>query len=121
LIIVYSKLLLMVILTSLSQVFIKIGSRKIITNSGLSVLIKTFLNYNILIGITFVVAAPLLYFSALSSVPLNIAFSVNGLGYIIVILLSKLVLKEHVSVFHIAGGILILGGFMVWNLGAGIL
>ncbi len=117
---VYSKLLLMVILTSLSQVFIKIGSRKIITNSGLSVLIKTFLNYNIIIGISFVVAAPLLYFSALSSVPLNIAFSVNGLGYIIVIVLGRLVLKEHISIFHITGGLLIFGGFMVWNLGAGL-
>ncbi len=117
---IYSKLLLMVILTSLSQVFIKIGSRKIITNSGLSVLIKTFLNYNILIGISFVVAAPLLYFSALSSVPLNIAFSVNGLGYIIVIVLGRLVLKEHISIFHITGGLLIFSGFIVWNLGAGL-
>ena len=119
-IVIYSKLLLMVILTSLSQIFIKIGSRKIITNSGIPVLIKTFLNYNILIGISFVVAAPLLYFSALSSIPLNIAFSVNGLGYIIVIVLGRLVLKEHISVFHITGGLLIFGGFMVWNLGAGL-
>ena len=110
----------MVILTSLSQIFIKIGSRKIITNSGVRVLIKTFLNYYIIIGISFVVAAPLLYFSALSSVPLNIAFSVNGLGYIIVIVLGRLVLKEHISIFHIIGGLLIFGGFMVWNMGAGL-
>jgi len=120
LIIVYSKLLLMVILTSFSQIFIKIGSRKIITNSGLSILIKTFLNYYIIIGITFVVAAPLLYFSALSSVPLNMAFSVNGLGYILVIVMGRLILKENISIFHIAGGLFILGGFMVWNMGAGL-
>ena len=116
----YIKLLVMVILTSFSQIFIKIGSGKIKTNSGLLVLIKTFFNYNIIIGIIFVIAAPLLYFSALSSVPLNIAFSVNGLGYIIVIVLGKFVLKEHISVFHISGGLLIFAGFFVWNLGVGI-
>lgn len=117
---VYSKLMLMVILTSLSQVFIKIGSREILVKSGIYLLIKTFFNIYILLGIAFVAAAPLLYFSALSTVPLNVAFSINGLGYIVVILLGKLVLKEHISIFHITGGLLIFGGFMVWNMGAGL-
>ena len=117
---VYFKLFLMVILTSFSQIFIKIGSRKIITKSGTAILIKTFLNPYIIIGMVFVAAAPLLYFSALSRLPLNSAFSFNGLGYIIVIILGGLVLKEHISVFHIAGGLLILCGFIVWNMGAGL-
>lgn len=116
----YIKLLIMIVLTSLSQIFIKIGSRKIITKSGTDILIKTFLNPNIIVGIVFVSAAPLLYFSALSRVPLNTAFSVNGLGYIIVIILGRLILKERISIFHIAGGLLIFSGFMVWNMGAGL-
>ncbi len=110
----------MVILTSFSQIFIKIGSRKIITGSGLKILIKTFLNFYILTGISFVAAAPLLYFSALSGIPLNAAYSITGLGYIIIIIMGRLVLKEHISIFHIAGGVLILGGFIVWNMGAGL-
>ena len=110
----------MVILTSFSQLFIKIGSRKIITKSGTTILIKTFLNPYIIVGMAFVAAAPLLYFSALSRLSLNAAFSFNGLGYIIVIVMGRLVLKERISVFHIAGGLLILCGFMVWNMGAGL-
>lgn len=109
----------MVVLTSLSQILIKTGSQKIITKSGTAVLIKTFLNPYIITGMAFVAAAPLLYFSALSRLPLNAAFSFNGLGYIIVIILGGLVLKERISVFHIAGGLLILGGFVVWNMGTG--
>ncbi len=108
----------MVILTSFSQIIIKIGSGKIITKSGKAILIKSFFNYYIIIGMVLVAAAPMLYFSALSRVPLNAAFSVTGLGYIIVIILGKLVLKERISIFHIAGGLFILGGFMVWNMGA---
>lgn len=117
-IIEYVKLLVMVILTSFSQILIKLGSGKIITKSGTVVLIKTFLNCYIIIGIILVSVAPLLYFSALSRIPLNIAFSVNGLGYIIVIFMGKLVLKERISIFHFFGGLFILIGFMVWNMGA---
>ena len=119
-IVAYLKLLVMVILTSVSQVVIKIGSGKLITKSGIIVLIKSFFNLYIIIGITLVLAAPLLYFSALSSVPLNIAFSINGLGYIMVIFSGRLILKEHISFFHIIGGLLIFTGFLVWNMGAGL-
>ena len=116
----YIQLLVMVILTSLSQILIKLGSRKIVTNSGTAILIKTFFNPNIITGMVFVAAAPMLYFSALSKVPLNIAFSVSGLGYIIVIILGQFVLKERITVFHIAGGVIIFCGFIVWNMGAGL-
>jgi len=115
---VYIKLLAMVILTSFSQIFIKIGSRKIITNSGLVFLIKSFFNYYIIIGITLVIFAPILYFSALSSIPLNIAFSINGLAYILVIILGRLILNEYITLYHIIGGVLIFAGFLIWNMGA---
>jgi len=114
----YIKLLVMVTLTSISQILIKLGSGKIITKSGTFILIKTFFNCYIIIGMILVSVAPLLYFSALSGIALNIAFSVNGLGYIIVIIMGKLVLQERISLFHILGGIFILIGFMVWNMGA---
>ncbi len=117
---VYIKLFLMVMLTSFSQILIKIGSGKIITKSGTAVLIKTFFNPFIIVGLAFVAVAPLLYFSALSILPLNAAFSFNGLGYIIVIILGGFILKERITVFHIAGGLLIFGGILVWNMGAGL-
>jgi drug/metabolite transporter (DMT)-like permease len=116
----FIKLLLMVTLSSFSQIFIKIGSREVITNSGFKILIKSFFNYYIILGVAFVVTAPLLYFSALSMVPLNMAYSINGLGYIFVIIMGRFILREYISIFHIAGGLLILGGFMVWNMGAGL-
>jgi drug/metabolite transporter (DMT)-like permease len=116
-IIVYSKLLLMVILTSFSQILIKSGSAKIKTNMGFFVFLKTFFNAYIIIGLAMVLGAPFLYFSALSQVPLNLGFSINGLNYILVIILGHFVLKEKVSVFHITGALLILSGFIVWNQG----
>ena len=117
---VYIKLFLMVILTSFSQILIKTGSGKIITKRGTAVLFKTFFNPFIIVGMVSVAVAPLFYFSALSILPLNAAFSFNGLGYILVIILSGLILKERITIFHISGGLLILGGFLVWNMGAGL-
>ena len=116
----YIKLLIMIILTSLSQVIIKIGSGKIRTGSGTGMLLKSFLNPYIIFGTALVMIAPLLYFSALSRLDLNTAFSFNGLGYILVIILGRSVIKEKISIFHIAGGLFILTGFLIWNQGAGI-
>ncbi len=113
----YIKLLIMVILTSLSQVLIKTGSGKIRTGSGTAIMIRSFLNPYLVIGIVLVLAAPLLYFSALSQLDLKTAFSFNGLAYILVIILGRFVLKERISIFHITGGLFILTGFLIWNQG----
>ena len=114
----YIELLIMIILTSLSQVLIKIGSGKIRTGDGSGMLISSFINPYIIIGTALVLGAPLLYFSALSHLNLNTAFSFNGLAYILVIILGRSILKEKISIFHIAGGLLILAGFVIWNQGA---
>ena len=114
----YIKLLIMIMLTSLSQVLIKIGSGKIRTGSETGMLIKSFLNPYIVIGTALVLAAPFLYFSALSQLDLKTAFSFNGLAYILVIILGRSILKEKISIFHITGGLLILTGFVIWNQGA---
>ena len=116
----YIELFVMIILTSLSQVLIKIGSGRIRTGDGSGVLIRSFLNPYIVIGTALVLGAPLLYFSALSGLDLNTAFSFNGLAYILVIILGRSILKEKISIFHIAGGLFILIGFVIWNLGAGL-
>lgn len=113
----YIKLILMIILTSLSQILIKTGSGKIRTGNGTGKFIRSFLNPYIIAGMVMVLGAPLLYFSALSRLTLNTAFSFNGLGYVFVIILGRTVLKEKISVFHIAGGLLILTGFIIWNWG----
>ena len=116
----YIKLLIMIILTSLSHVLIKIGSNKIRTGSGTGKLIRSFLNLYIIIGMALVLIAPLLYFSALSRLDLNAAFSFNGLGYVLVIILGRSVLKEKISIFHITGGLFILTGFIIWNQGVNL-
>ncbi len=116
----YIKLIIMIILTSFSQILIKIGSGRVRTGDGVSILIRSFFNPHLIIGMGLVLSAPLLYFSALSQLNLNTAFSFNGLAYIVVIILGRSVLKEKISGFHIAGGMLILTGFLIWNYGAGL-
>ena len=80
-------------------------------------LVRSFINPYIVIGTALVLGAPLLYFSALSRLDLNAAFSFNGLTYVLVIILSRAVLKEKISIFHITGGLFILTGFLIWNQG----
>lgn len=113
----YFLLSIMIILTAGSQILVKRGAMRIQTNQGVCQLIKTAFNIPLIAGSAAVIAAPVLYINALSMLPLNRAFSFNGLSYIFVIILSRLFLHEKVSLFHIAGGLCILVGFIVWNTG----
>ncbi len=117
----YAELFAMVILTSASQVLIKIGSGKLVTGLGIRRFMKSMLNPYVIFGFALIVAAPVLYFLALSQLPLNTAYSISGLSYILVMALGRIVLREKLSVFHFIGGALILSGIMFWNYGSGLL
>ncbi len=113
----YLLLSTMIILTAGSQILVKRGAMRIQTNQGVRQLIKSAINLPLIAGSAAVFAAPVLYINSLSLLPLNKAFSFNGLSYILVIILSRLFLREKVSLFHIAGGLCILAGFFIWNTG----
>jgi len=65
------------------------------------------------IGLTIIVVQTLIWFAILSKIDLNIAFSVTSTSYIYVLLLSKFLLHEHVSLNRWLGTALIIVGILL--------
>jgi len=111
----YVKLMIMIVLVSAGQVCMKLGALRVTDTEG-RVNIRSLFNPFLLAGGATVVFSPLLYFSALKDIPLSSAYGFTGLTYIIVFLSSWLFLKEKITVFHLAGSILVGAGFVLWNI-----
>lgn len=114
--IAYVALLLMVVLSTLGQIFIKKGAHKLVFGNGIATLARSFFNVNVIAGSAFVVAAPLAYLYALTLVDLRIAFSFTGLNYVLVFLSGFFIFKEKVTSLHVAGIMVVVAGVVVFNL-----
>ena len=109
-------MLLMCLMTSGGQVLIKKGLNKRTVQPGLPGLVRSFFQPYLVAGMLLVLGAPLLYIQVLRQLGLSGAYGLNGLSYIFVYALSRLVLKEKGSCLHAAGLILIATGVFVWSI-----
>jgi len=109
-------MLLMCLMTGAGQVLVKKGMTGRQRGAGLTGLIRFFLHPLLLGGMLLVLGAPLIYIRVLADLGLSGAYGLNGISYIIVYALSRIVLKEEGSWLHGAGLILIAGGVFVWSI-----
>lgn len=112
----YLALLLMVLLNTAGQILVKRGAIRISIHRGFGHLLSTMLNWPLALGGLAVIAAPILYMYALVHLPLSIGYSFSGLTYLLVVLTGHLLLKERITLYHIAGTLSILAGLSIWNL-----
>lgn len=109
-----------VIFTSIGQILQKIGSGKV-KSEHLKIGVRSilvFFNPFIFIALMSLFFAMLFYLLALSSLPLSIAYPMLSSGYVIVVLLSKIFLKEEVSARRWLGVfVIIVGIFVIFNSG----
>jgi drug/metabolite transporter (DMT)-like permease len=107
-----------IISTSLGQILQKIGSGKV-KKDHLKVGIKSilvFFNPFIFVALIFLFFATIFYLLALSRLPLSIAYPLLSSGYILVLLFSKLFLKEEVGFKRWLGVfIIIIGIFVIFS------
>jgi len=111
----FIKLVIMILLVSGGQICMKLGAVRVVYERG-RLQFRSLFNPFLIAGGLMVVFAPLLYFSALRDIPLSTAYGFTGLTYIIVFLGSYFILKEKITIFHVAGIILIGAGFALWNM-----
>lgn len=104
-----------VCLTVTGELFLKSGMNRVgivaIDRLAASVL-RAAATPQIWIGFLFVFAGAMLWLTALSRAPLSWAYPILSLGYVIVLLFSKIVLGESVPLMRWAGTLIIIGG--VW-------
>ena len=115
-----------VILSAAGQVLVKAGANLTLPRDdepavqGLFGRLRAFsrraMNPWLLAGIACVALVPLLYTRALAGSALSAVYGATGLSYPLVILASALFFREHIGGRQIAGGILIVTGFLVWSM-----
>ena len=99
-----------IVITAISQVFLKSGA---INKTSF---IKSFLNWKTIIGYGFFGIVTILSVYAMQRIELKTMTAWIGTTYILVVLFSRLFLKEKIDLFKIAGCVLIVFGVLIFTL-----
>jgi len=104
---------LAVLLTGISQVILKIGSahQSKIKDSVLAAYLNlpTFFAYGLLLCVTVISVI------ALEEIPLKVFYAIASLGFVVVVVLSHLILKERISKRMVFASGLIVCGVFIFN------
>ena len=114
---IYAWAILSILMGAVGQFLLKLGANGIKTSGSLLSSIKALVfNMNIIIAASCFVTSMVMWVFVLRKLPLSIAYPMVSLGYIIVIILAYLFLKEPLGLYKIAGTLLIIFGVIVINL-----
>ena len=97
-----------IVLTAISQVFLKIGA------SNKTSFIKSFLDWKTIVGYSCLFMVTVLNVYAMQRIELKTMTAWIGTTYILVVLFSCLFLKEKIDLFKIAGCSLIALGVLIF-------
>lgn len=109
-------ILLNIALAVSGQLAIKAGMKQvgvIHASNWFALLITSFTNVYVVLGLLAYIIAAGTWIVVLSRVDLTVAYPMLSLGYIAVLILSALILKESVGVVRILGTILIILGVVL--------
>lgn len=104
-----------VLLSAAAQVLLKRGIGRVVTDRGVCALLSS-VNPSLLAGSLALLAAPPLYFFALTRLELSLAFAGTALTQGVVALAGWLLLHERLRPLSVIGLLTIIAGLLVWNL-----
>lgn len=102
-------LILAVLVSSISQIILKKSASKKYNS-----IIKEYLNPYVIIGYGLMVVSTVLVVLGLKGVPYKNEPIIESLGYIFVMFLSNIILKEKITKKKIIGNLLILVGIVIY-------
>lgn len=105
----YVCLLVAVFLSAISQILLKKSA-----NSPHKSLLKEYLNHKVIISYSILVITTLLNIFAYKGIPYKNGPIIESLGYVFVLLLSKVFLDEKLTVKKIVGNVIILLGILIF-------
>lgn len=108
---IIAYILLSITISSFAQIVWKKGSK--IEKINIKNLIKTVLTPTIIIGLIMYFTAALIWIIVLSNTEVSYAFPFYSIGYILVAVLSKLILKEEINIKRITGMAIIITGVII--------
>jgi multidrug transporter EmrE-like cation transporter len=114
---IYIIALISIVLGSLGQFLLKLGSADVKLGKGLMTTALSFvLNLNIVISLFCFFTSMIIWVFVLKRMELSIAYPMVSLGYIITMTLAFLFLKEPLQLAKLLGTALIIAGVMVINI-----
>lgn len=109
---IYSAILLVsVLISSVSQILLKISAQKVYPSK-----IKEYLNPYVILGYGLFFGCTLISMFALKVVPLSMAPILESAGYIFVSVLSFMFLKEKLTIRQLVGMVVIIIGIAIYSL-----
>jgi multidrug transporter EmrE-like cation transporter len=93
----------------MKQGMIKFGEVTFDNNIPVTI-IKMFFMPNVLLGLLFYGVSTVFWLVALSKIELNVAYPMLSIGYILIMILSFFLLNESITLYKVAGTLLIVAG-----------
>lgn len=108
----YFAMLLGVVLTSVAQIFLKLGANKNRDN-----FIELYLNKWTITGYFLFFSVVYINTFALQKLPITVGIMFNPLIYLFVLVLAHFILKEKIRKNHIVGSLIIISGIIIFSIG----
>ena len=109
-------LLFSVITAATGQVMLKHGMQVAtarVTHDGGSLALRAATSPWVLLGLVVFGVSAVAWLTALSRVPLSVAYPFNALGYLVILTASVLVLHERANVLTWVGSLLVVSGLLI--------
>lgn len=107
----YVILLFSVLIASISQIILKISA-----NKHHESIIKEYLNIHVICGYGLLFISTILTILALKGLPYKSVPIIETIGYIYILILSKIFLKERITKKMLIGNVIIIVGIIVFNI-----
>jgi drug/metabolite transporter (DMT)-like permease len=121
---VLSLLLTASALTVTGEVLLKIGINHVTTHMGAftldpKVLWATFTDWRVILGFALVFGGAIFWLGVISRVDLSFAYPLLALNYVIILIPSRILLNESISLMRLIGALIIVIGVIVITWGSG--
>jgi len=115
---VLSLLLTASALTVTGEVLLKIGINHVTTHDP-KVLWATFTDWRVILGFALVFGGAIFWLGVISRVDLSFAYPLLALNYVIILIPSRILLNESISLMRLIGALIIVIGVIVITWGSG--
>src|SRR3989344_9022109 len=103
-----------IFISAIAQIILKLGLGELNTQNGaVNFLIKALLSPGVIFGLGLYGLGALLWLIVLSKEDVSFAFPLVSFAYVIAIVLSAVILKEHVTLPRIVGSAIIMLGIFI--------
>ncbi len=111
-------------LTVTGEVLLKIGINHVTTHVGAfslepRVLWATFTDWRVILGFTLVFGGAIFWLGVISRVDLSFAYPLLALNYVIILIPSRVLLNEPITMIRLVGALIIVIGVIVITWGSG--